>query len=91
MINNNMMLGQSIIELRKRRSRRHDENRNAICIHKRAKTPQGQAQELLDWILELLKSTLCKGEEIVGTGFGRLRAAVRMLATDGIRGQEARL
>lgn len=42
-------------------------------IHELAEISESEAQRLLDWILELLKSTLRSGEEIAVTGFGRLR------------------
>ena len=42
-------------------------------IHELAEISESEAQRLLDWIPELLKSTLRSGEEIAVTGFGRFR------------------
>ncbi|HEX9155864.1 MAG TPA: integration host factor subunit alpha [Nitrospira sp.] len=47
-------------------------------IHQQAGITEIQAADLLDWILELLKSTLQQGEEIVIAGFGKF--AVRSKA-----------
>ena len=43
----------------------------ATHIHERADIPEGQALELLEWILDLMKSTLQRGEEIKIVGLGR--------------------
>jgi integration host factor subunit alpha len=43
----------------------------ARSIHQQAGIPETQAAELLEWVLELLKSTLQHGEPIVISNFGK--------------------
>jgi integration host factor subunit alpha len=43
----------------------------ARSIHQQIGIPETEAAEVLDRILELIKSTLQKGEEIVISGFGK--------------------
>ena len=59
--------------LRDRWSRRNDEGDIAKRVAERAEIPDGQALELLEWILDLLKSTLREGEDITIVGLGRFR------------------
>ena len=42
-------------------------------VAERAEIPEGQALELLEWILDLLKSTLRKGDDITIVGLGKFR------------------
>jgi nucleoid DNA-binding protein len=51
----------------------------------RAEIPERQAEELLEWILDLLKSSLRKGEDITIVGLAGFAFGVRMLASDGTR------
>jgi integration host factor subunit alpha len=50
-------------------------------IHEQAEISEDEAESVLEQILELLKSTLQRGEEIIVTGFGKFR----------VRGKKARV
>ena len=43
----------------------------ARSIHQQAEVAETEAVDLLEWILELLRSTLQQGEPIIITGFGK--------------------
>ena len=42
-------------------------------VGERADIPEGQAVELVEWVLELMKTTLQRGEDIVIVGLGQFR------------------
>jgi nucleoid DNA-binding protein len=53
-------------------------------IHQQAQIPQQEAAKLLDDILEILASTLRKGDLITILDSGKLRSEISLLARDGI-------
>jgi nucleoid DNA-binding protein len=50
-------------------------------IHERAEISEPEAEELLEWILDLLKFTLRTGEDITIVGFGRFRVRTKNART----------
>ena len=56
----------------------------ATRIHQEAGISMVEASRLLEWILELIKTTLHSGESIMIAGFGKLPSDTSRLAVDDI-------